>query len=250
MKTKLIVLSFLLVVSAAALAACGSKADPKQQSSAGTAPAAAQSDKNNAAADDAAIKEGTAKLLSAAKQLRKAATAGDEAKIKEQGPKLEQAWSAFEDGVKPKYPDIYEQVEKNLNPLVAAAQASSIDKDAVLKADNQLIQVLYDLSGKLIPVEQIKAGANQMLETANALKKEIEAGNEAKVKELGPKLEDVWKTFEDGVPPRSADLYEKVEKSLNPEVAGSQKSPIDKQVLAQLNEGLTTALNELVQTIK
>lgn len=250
MKAKLWIVSLLLIVSVVTLAACGSKTDPKQQTNAGNAPAAAQPEKKETAVDDKAVKDGTAKLLSTAKQLRKAATAGDEAKMKEVGPKLEEVWSTFEDGVKPKYPDLYEQVEKSLNPAVAASKASPIDKDALLKIDNQLIQTLFDLSGKLIPVDQIKAGANQMLTTAGEIKKEIEAGNEAKVKELAPKLEDTWKTFEDGVPQRSAELYEKVEKSLNPEVAGSQKSPIDKQVLAQLNEGLTKALNELVQTIK
>ncbi|MCP3775884.1 hypothetical protein NLX71_21675 [Paenibacillus sp. MZ04-78.2] len=118
------------------------------------------------------------------------------------------------------------------------------------KANDQLIQTLYELSQKLIPADQIKAGATQMLGIAGDLKKEIEAGNEAKVKELGPKLEDVWSTFEDGVRPRNAELYEKLEKSLNPEVAGSQKSPLDKQALSQLNDGLTQALNELLQTIK
>jgi iron uptake system EfeUOB component EfeO/EfeM len=250
MKTKILILSLILIVSVVALSACSSKTDQKQQTNAGNTSAATQSEKKNSSIDDKAIKEGTAKLLATAKQLRKAATAGDEATVKELGPKLEQTWATFEDGVKPKYPDIYEQVEKNLNPAVAAAKASPIDKDDILKVDNQLIQVLFDLSGKLIPVDQIKAGTNQMLATTSELKKEIEAGNEAKVKELAPKLEDTWKTFEDGVPPRSADLYEKIEKSLNPEVAGSQKSPIDKQVLAQLNEGLTQALDELVKTIK
>jgi len=45
-------------------------------------------------------------------------------------------------------------------------------------------------------------------------------------------------------------LYNQIEKSLNPEVAGSQKTPMDQNILAQLNDGLTQALNELVQTLK
>lgn len=232
-----------LTVTAAILSACGNKPDAKEAAPAAQGQAATKT-------AEPSEKDGTAKLLSTAKQLRKAATAGDEAKIKELGPKLEEVWASFEDGVKPKYPDSYEQVEKYLNPAVAAAKAAPIDKDAILKVNNQLITVLYDLSGKLIPVDQVKAGANQMLQTTSELKKEIAAGNDAKVKELAPKLEEVWKTFEDGVPPRSADLYEKIEKSLNPEVAGSQKNPIDKQVLTQLNDGLTQALNELIQGIK
>lgn len=236
----------VLTLSAAMLSACGT-AKPDSKASASPAP---EGKATTAKAPEVSIKDGTAKLLSTAKQLRKAATAGDEAKVKELGPKIEEVWSSFEDGVKPKYPDMYEQVEKSLNPAVSATKASPIDKDAVLKIDNQLIQVLFDLSAKLITVDQIKTGASQMLATTGDLKKEIAAGNDAKVKELAPKLEDVWKTFEDGVPPRSAELYEKIEKNLNPEVAGSQKSPIDKQVLAQLNDGLIQALNELIQTIK
>ncbi|TVY08218.1 hypothetical protein [Paenibacillus cremeus] len=241
MKKQLLNLLIVLAISASVLSACGSTKQPE-----GNVNAAATVAKS----PEISVKDGTAKLLSTAKQLRKAATAGDEAKIKETGPKLEETWATFEDGVKAKYPDLYEQVEKSLNPAVSGAKAAKIDKDAILKIDNQLIQTLFDLSAKLIPVDQVKAGANQMLATTAELKKEIAAGNDAKVKELAPKLEDVWKTFEDGVPPRSADLYEKIEKSLNPEVAGSQKTPIDKQVMTQLNDGLTKALNELIQGIK
>ncbi|MEX1030129.1 MAG: hypothetical protein WDZ91_08825 [Paenibacillaceae bacterium] len=101
-----------------------------------------------------------------------------------------------------------------------------------------------------ITVDQIKSGTTNMLATTSELKKEIEAGNESKVKELGPKLEDDWIAFEEGVESNYADLYAKVEKSLDPEIAGSQKSPIDKQVLSQLNEELTQSLNELLQTIE
>jgi iron uptake system EfeUOB component EfeO/EfeM len=243
MKKKLMMSVLALTLSAAMLSACGAKPEGK------TATPVAQG-QSATKAPELSVKDGTAKLLSTAKQLRKAATAGDEAKIKEVGPNLEEVWASFEDGIKAKYPDIYDQIEKSLNPAVAAAKTSTIDKDAVLKIDNQLIQVLFDLSGKLITVDQVKAGVNQMLGTTSELKKEIAAGNDAKVKELAPKLEDTWKTFEDGVPPRSADLYDKIEKSLNPEVAGSQKSPVDKQIMNQLNDSLTQALNELIQVIK
>jgi iron uptake system EfeUOB component EfeO/EfeM len=243
MKKQVMMSVMALTLSVAMFSGCGAKPGEKV-----TAPAA--QGQSTTKAPELSVKDGTAKLLSTAKQLRKAATASDEAKIKELGPNLEEVWASFEDGVKSKYPDIYDQIERSLNPTVAAAKTSTIDKDAILKIDNQLIQVLFDLSGKLITVDQVKAGANQMIGTTSELKKEIAAGNEAKVKELAPKLEDTWKTFEDGVPPRSADLYEKIEKSLNPEVAGSQKSPIDKQVMTQLNDSLTQALSELIQGIK
>ncbi|MNS20916.1 hypothetical protein D3C71_668000 [compost metagenome] len=248
MKQKMFLLMSILLISALTLSACGSKPNQSGQPNS-TEATAATGKTEDKTISDSAIQEGTAKLLKTAKQLRKASTVGDEAKIRDLGPKLEETWATFEDGVKPKYPDIYEQIEKNLDPTIAASKASPIDKEILLKIDNQLIQELYDLSQKLIPVDQIKSGVTQMLGTTSDLKKEIAAGNEAKVKELGPKLEEVWGTFEDGVRPRSADLYEKIEKSLNPEVAGSQISPIDKTVLSQLNEELIKTLNETVQTL-
>ncbi|MNK27542.1 hypothetical protein D3C87_459000 [compost metagenome] len=248
MKQKMFLLMSILLISALTLSACGSKPNQSGQPNS-TEATAATGKTEDKTISDSAIQEGTAKLLKTAKQLRKASTVGDEAKIRDLGPKLEETWATFEDGVKPKYPDIYEQIEKNLDPTIAASKASPIDKEILLKIDNQLIQELYDLSQKLIPVDQIKSGVTQMLGTTSDLKKEIAAGNEAKVKELGPKLEEVWSTFEDGVRPRSADLYEKIEKSLNPEVAGSQISPIDKTVLSQLNEELIKTLNETVQTL-
>jgi iron uptake system EfeUOB component EfeO/EfeM len=243
--TSLVTLTLLTTLT---LTACGTKTttvNKTEVTTTNTGQSAA-----NKTPTDADIKDGTAKLLKTAKQLNKAIAAGDEAKVKEYGPKLEEAWSAFEDGIKPKYPDIYEQVEKNLNPTIAATKASQIDKDAILKLDNQLIVVLYDLSQKLIPVDQVKSAATQLIGVTTDLKKAIDEGNEAKIKELGPKLEETWSTFEDGVKPRNADLYEKIEKSLNPEVAGSQKSPVDKQVLAQLNDNLSQTLTDLVQSLK
>jgi iron uptake system EfeUOB component EfeO/EfeM len=238
----------LSLITTLALSGCGSKATTAAKPEV-TATKTAQSGADKSPSD-AAVKEGTTDLLKTAKLLSTAATAGDEAKIKEYGPKLEEVWATIEDGIKPKYPEIYDQIEINLNPTVEGTKASQIDKDAILKLDNQLIQVLFDLSQKLIPIDQVKAGATQLISITNDLKKEIDAGNEAKIKEIGPKLEETWKTFEDGVKPRSADLYAKIEKSLNPEVAGSQKSPIDKQALGTLNENLTQTLTELVQNLK
>lgn len=119
-----------------------------------------------------------------------------------------------------------------------------------MKLNNQLIDVLYQLSQNLIPVDQVKAGVSKLLTTTDELKKAINASDEAKVKEIGPKLEEIWKTFEDGVKPRCPDLYEQLEKSLNPEVAGSQVSPLDKQTLGQLNDQLTQTLHELENKAK
>lgn len=91
----------------------------------------------------------------------------------------------------------------------------------------------------------IKAGTTQMLSVTTDLKAAIDSGDEAKVKALGPKLEDTWSPFEDNVKKKYPDLYKKVEDYLDPTIAGAKASPLDKQALGKLNEELTQALNEL-----
>lgn len=98
--------------------------------------------------------------------------------------------------------------------------------------------------------DTVKKGANDLISVTDDVQKEIEAGNEAKIKELGPKLEDVWSSFEDNVNKDYADYYEKIEESLNPEVAASKANPIDIKVVGKLNESLNKTLKELVQSIK
>ena len=46
---------------------------------------------------------------------------------------------------------------------------------------------------------KVSDGVNQMLDTTKQLSKAIDSGDQAKVKEVGPKLEDQWKVFEDDV---------------------------------------------------
>lgn len=195
------------------------------------------------------LTDGVTKLLNNAVQLRDAVTAGDEDKVKEYGPELEENWSKIEDDIKPVYPKLYQQVEKFLNPIVASTQASSIDKDAILNLDDQLIQVLNELSQNLTRVDQVKAGATKLFGLTNDMKAAIDAGDEAKIKEIGPKLEEVWSTFEDGVKSRDAALYAEIEKNLNPEVAGSQSTLVDKQNLASLNDNLAKAMTKLLQSL-
>lgn len=239
----------LAITCSIALAGCSSSSSSTENTTTTKDKATAQSTSAKSSSKEetstTSVKDGVANLLHTAKQLKKSIDAGDEAKIKEVGPQLESIWSTFEDGVKSKYPDQYSQVEKYLNPTVAGTKASTIDKGALLNLDNQLIEVLYQMSQNLIPDDQIKAGVSKLLSTTDELKKAIDASDEVKVKETGPKLEEIWKTFEDGVKPRYPDLYEQLEKSLNPEVAGSQVSPLDKQTLGNLNDQLAQALHEL-----
>jgi iron uptake system EfeUOB component EfeO/EfeM len=225
---------------------CGTTSTPTPNKTESGQASATQTTQNS----DQAMKDGISKLLHTAKQLNKAIAAGDENKVKETGPKLEEIWKTCEDAVKAKYPALYSSVEQYLDPTVAGTKASPIDKETLSKLDNQLIQVLYSLSEKVISVEQVKAGAEKLLATAKDLKVSIDAGDQATVKQKGPQLEETWSTFEDGVKPRSAELYNKIETALNPEVAGAQASSLDKQTMGNLNDQLIQALNELLQKLQ
>ncbi|WP_374966643.1 hypothetical protein [Lysinibacillus sp. RS5] len=97
---------------------------------------------------------------------------------------------------------------------------------------------------------KVTDGVNKMMETTDQLSKAIESGDQAKVKEVGPKLEDQWKVFEDEVKKDHKDLYEKIEKYLDPTIAGSEADTLDKEALGTLNAQLTDALKELENKTK
>lgn len=92
---------------------------------------------------------------------------------------------------------------------------------------------------------KVSDGVNQMLETTEELSKAIDSGDQAKVKEVGPTLEDQWSSFEDDVKKDNEDLYEKIEKYLDPTIAGSEAASLDQEALGTLNDQLTDALKEL-----
>ena len=97
---------------------------------------------------------------------------------------------------------------------------------------------------------KVSDGVNKMLDTTGQLSKAIDSGDQAKVKEVGPKLEDQWSSFEDDVKKDNKDLYGKVEKYLDPTIAGSKAATLDKNALKSLNNKLTDALKELKEKTK
>jgi iron uptake system EfeUOB component EfeO/EfeM len=121
-----------------------------------------------------------------------------------------------------------------------AASHSAKDQQKTQTAQNETKQSSTD----------IKTGAIHMLSLTNELKKQIDAGNATKIKMIGPQLEDIWHSFEEGVKPKYPDIYADVEKNLDPLVAGCQASSFDKKTLAKLNDQLAQALDKLVQKVK
>lgn len=97
---------------------------------------------------------------------------------------------------------------------------------------------------------KVSDGVNKMLDTTEQLSKAIDSGDQAKVKEVGPKLEDQWATFEDDVKKDNKGLYGKIEQYLDPTIAGSEAATLDKEALSTLNNKLTDALKELANKTK
>ncbi|MDR6121643.1 iron uptake system EfeUOB component EfeO/EfeM [Bacillus sp. SLBN-46] len=106
------------------------------------------------------------------------------------------------------------------------------------------------LAGCSSTESKVSDGVNEMIETTGQLSKAIDKGDQAKVKEVGPKLEDQWSSFEDDVKKDNKDLYEKIEKYLDPTIAGSEADTLDKDALSTLNDQLTDALKELADKTK
>ena len=125
------------------------------------------------------------------------------------------------------------------NNQAAATPSSSA------QASNNSTQATSQDTSKQEVSSPIKSGVTKMLSISVDLKKAIDAGDEAKVKTTGPQLEEAWHSFEDGVKTKYPDSYKKVEESLDPTVAGSKASPLNKDVLGKLNDQLAQALNEI-----
>ncbi|MDP4164298.1 MAG: hypothetical protein Q8898_14450 [Bacillota bacterium] len=97
---------------------------------------------------------------------------------------------------------------------------------------------------------KVSDGVKSMLSISNQLAKAIHNGDQAKVKEVGPQLEKKWATFEDEVKKDNKDSYGKIEKYLDPTVAGSEADTLDKEALNSLNTQLSQALKELASKTK
>lgn len=134
--------------------------------------------------------------------------------------------------------------------LTLAGCGSTNSSDTNSNQKSQAEKTTQSTSSKETSSTDIKAGVTKMLSIATDLKKQIDAGDEAKIKVTGPQLEDTWHSIEDSVKPKYPDLYENVEKYLNPTVAGAKANTIDKKTLANLDEQLIQILNELEQKVK
>ena len=113
-----------------------------------------------------------------------------------------------------------------------------------------VLAAVFVLAGCSSTNSKVADGVNKMLDTTSQLSKAIVSGDQATVKKVGPTLEDQWSSFEDDVKKDNKDLYDKIEKYLDPTIAGSKAATLDKEALGTLNDQLTSALRELEKKVK
>lgn len=89
-----------------------------------------------------------------------------------------------------------------------------------------------------------------MLSVVEELGKQITSGDASKAAASGEQLEATWHSFEDSVHTQYASSYKDVETYLDPLVAGTKISPLDKKTLGNLNQQLQTALQSLQKSLK
>jgi iron uptake system component EfeO len=164
MKFTRILIVFALITALGLTACSNGKTAPSNK---GSEAAAGQGGGGAAAAEP---KAATEQMMQTSDQLKELLQGGKTDQAAKKAAELEDQWSTFEDGIKPKYPDLYVKVEKYLSPLVSGAKQNPIDKDAMLKTNADLHSALAELSAALgggkAAVEDKALAASQELQKA------------------------------------------------------------------------------------
>jgi iron uptake system EfeUOB component EfeO/EfeM len=93
----------------------------------------------------------------------------------------------------------------------------------------------------------IADGSKKMQNTLTELKKSVDSGDAAKVKQGASALEESWEKFEDGVKDKDKALYEKVEDPLHAIEAGAKADKLDAAALNKSITELGAALDEVAK---
>lgn len=126
----------IIIAASMALSACGTKDD---QTTTGDETQKEETTSQTSIADGA--KEMKAEVADLKVQLE----ANDAKMAAENGENLEEIWESFEDEVKEKDVDLYEQVETPLHLIEAGVEVDPLDVETLNKAADDLDSVLSDV---------------------------------------------------------------------------------------------------------
>jgi hypothetical protein len=92
---------------------------------------------------------------------------------------------------------------------------------------------------------KVADGAKNMQDVLVSVKAAVDAGDAAKAKSEGPKLEEAWAKFEDNVKEKSKENYDKAETQLHIIQAGVGMEPLDKEILNKAIDELDKVLGDI-----
>lgn len=126
----------IIIAASMALSACGTKDEPTTTD-------------NNAQTEETtsqtSIADGAKEMKAEVADLKVQLEANDAKKASANGENLEEIWESFEDEVKEKDADLYEQVETPLHLIEAGVEIEPLDVDTLNKAADDLDRVLSDV---------------------------------------------------------------------------------------------------------
>ncbi|PUB10753.1 hypothetical protein [Paenisporosarcina sp. OV554] len=126
----------IIIAASMALSACGTK-DEKTTTGDNT--------QKEETTSQTSIADGAKEMKAEVADLKVQLEANDTKKAEANGENLEEIWESFEDEVKDKDADLYEQVETPLHLIEAGVKVDPLDVDTLNKAADDLDSVLSDV---------------------------------------------------------------------------------------------------------
>lgn len=122
----------IIIAASMALSACGTK---DEQTTTQTEETTSQT----------SVADGAKEMKAEVADLKVQLEANDAKKAAANGENLEEIWESFEDEVKEKDADLYEEVETPLHLIEAGVEVEPLDVDTLNKAADDLDRVLSDV---------------------------------------------------------------------------------------------------------
>lgn len=126
----------ILIAASMALSACGTNDDQTKTD---------DTTQTEETTSQTSIADGAKEMKAEVADLKVQLEANDAEKAKANGENLEEIWESFEDGVKEKDMELYEQVETPLHLIEAGVEVDPLDIDTLNKAADDLDSVLSDV---------------------------------------------------------------------------------------------------------
>lgn len=141
MKSRIVLLTAMMMTAAISLAACGGTPAQKTTPEA-TKPAAVSAPK----ADAQPVKDGATKMRQTLAELKGLVSAGDAAKAQAAAKETDETWEKFEDQVKEQDKALYEKIEDPLHAILAGVKVTPLDKAVLTGQIDQLDGLLAGLA--------------------------------------------------------------------------------------------------------